>query len=173
MKRRVVKYTSVCFPLLMVFGLMMCPGCASIICGDSKTITISSIPDGANYSIMGKDGKEIHRGTTPDTLTLKRGRGFFKAGDYSIKISKPGCKEYNMEMKQDLNPWYLFGNIHIGGLIGWVIVDPITGAMWDPHDVNAALDCETSFLDPNLRYPKILNLNELHKTMNTQVVRIN
>lgn len=26
--------------------------------------------------------------------------------------------------------WYLVGNIFIGGLIGWLIVDPLTGAMW-------------------------------------------
>jgi hypothetical protein len=26
--------------------------------------------------------------------------------------------------------WYLVGNFFFGGLIGWLIIDPLTGAMW-------------------------------------------
>lgn len=31
--------------------------------------------------------------------------------------------------------WYAVGNLFIGGLVGWLIVDPATGAMWtlDPQ----------------------------------------
>jgi len=37
--------------------------------------------------------------------------------------------------------WYIAGNILVGGLIGWFIVDPITGAMWnlEPENVEMAL----------------------------------
>ncbi len=44
--------------------------------------------------------------------------------------------------------WYLLGNLFIGGLIGWLIVDPATGAMYtlSSDTVNAQLASETSFL---------------------------
>jgi len=34
--------------------------------------------------------------------------------------------------------WYLAGNIVFGGIAGWLIVDPLTGAMWrlSPKEVN-------------------------------------
>ena len=36
--------------------------------------------------------------------------------------------------------WYIGGNILVGGLIGWFIVDPLTGAMYTlPKEVNADL----------------------------------
>ncbi|MCG2921469.1 hypothetical protein KZ305_25620, partial [Escherichia coli] len=45
-----------------------------------------------------------------------------------------------MQVKSRLNGWY-FGNIIFGGLIGILVVDPMTGAMFtlSPKDVNAVL----------------------------------
>jgi hypothetical protein len=43
----------------------------------------------------------------------------------------------------------LAGNFLFGGLIGWIIVDPISGAMWTlkPENINADLRQSLSFND--------------------------
>lgn len=38
-----------------------------------------------------------------------------------------------MPLQANLNPWY-FGNLLFGGFIGFLIVDPATGAMWKIED---------------------------------------
>ena len=36
------------------------------------------------------------------------------------------------QIRPQFNPWYV-GNVVVGGLIGLVIVDPLTGAVWNLH----------------------------------------
>ncbi|MDP2932712.1 MAG: hypothetical protein Q8N81_01105, partial [bacterium] len=40
--------------------------------------------------------------------------------------------------------WYGGGNIIIGGLIGWVIVDPLTGGMYKIEDTSVCLMANSS-----------------------------
>ena len=83
----------------------------------------------------------MHTGTTPMTVTLKRGAGYFKAESYTVKVSKEGYTPKDITVTGSVNGWYV-ANILFGGLIGLLIVDPITGAMYDltPETVNATLD---------------------------------
>jgi hypothetical protein len=86
---------------------------------------------------------------SPATATLKKGDGYFKAASYKIRIEKSGYKPQEIELKSSLNfGWYLIGNIFIGGLLGWLVVDPLTGAMWtlSPDKVDAKLGMEGSSL---------------------------
>lgn len=50
-------------------------GCASILSGSTQTLTFKSVPDTANITITNKAGEKVHAGTTPVTVTLKRGNG--------------------------------------------------------------------------------------------------
>jgi len=40
-----------------------------------------------------------------------------------------------------VSAWYVAGNFVFGGLIGWLIVDPLTGGMWtiSPENVDASM----------------------------------
>lgn len=173
MKKRAVPCGHVCIVLLILAGSLLCSGCASIVSKSIYEVQVNSNPSGANYSIMDHEGQVIKIGTTPDVVPLKAGRGWFQAGDYAIVLSKPGCNSHSMQIKQNLDPWYLFGNILIGGLVGWVIVDPITGAMWTIEDVHATLDCEQSLSDSDVHQSNILRLDEVPETLHSQMVRIN
>jgi hypothetical protein len=44
------------------------------------------------------------------------------------------------------NGWYIAGNLVFGGLIGWFIVDPFNGAMYNlsPETIDAPLPAKTS-----------------------------
>jgi hypothetical protein len=47
--------------------------------------------------------------------------------DKNVELQR--VRKQNVDLKASMNPWYI-GNIIFGGLIGLVIVDPLTGAMW-------------------------------------------
>ena len=116
-------------------------GCATIISGTSDTVTVKSAPEGAQISITNRAGEKIHTGTTPATVTLKRGAGYFKSEAYQIVIEKDGFKPYQFVLAGQVSGWYV-ANILFGGLIGLLVVDPITGAMYrlTPESTDVVLE---------------------------------
>ena len=83
----------------------------------------------------------MHSGTTPLTVTLKKGRGYFKPESYVVRFAKEGFQTREITVQGAINGWY-FGNILFGGLIGMLAVDPSTGAMYtlQPKAVTATLE---------------------------------
>lgn len=120
--------------------------CASIINGDKQVISVQSRPSEANITVFDKTGLAIGGGTTPATMTLKRGDGFFSAAKYIVRLEKDGYTSRDIPVIGKISGWYIGGNIFFSGLIGWLIVDPATGGMWtlDPEEVRAELSSEES-----------------------------
>jgi hypothetical protein len=116
-------------------------GCATIVSRGSQTITVTSVPEAANVSIVNVGGTAVHSGLTPMTVTLKKGRGYFKPETYTVRFAKEGFQQREVTVRGQVNGWY-FGNIIFGGLIGMLAVDPATGAMYTltPKAVGATLD---------------------------------
>ena len=86
---------------------------------------------------------------TPAVAVLRKGDGFFRGASYRVRIEKQGYKPQEVVLTSSLNAgWYLLGNIIIGGLVGWLIVDPLTGGMWtlSPDKVSANLASDAAFL---------------------------
>ncbi len=108
-------------------------GCASIVDGGNKPVTISSSVPAAKFEIKNRGGTVVHSGKTPQTVSLSRGAGYFKKERYSVVMNKEGYEESSGVLEPTLSGWY-FGNILIGGLIGMLIVDPATGAMYKLPD---------------------------------------
>ncbi len=121
-------------------GVLALSGCASIFNGKTQTVTIHSVPVGATASVVNKAGENVHVGTTPVTLTLMRGAGYFKPEVYTVSLSKDGYARKDLTITGSLSGWYI-GNILFGGLIGMLAVDPVTGAMYTfPESVSGTLD---------------------------------
>lgn len=115
---------------LMVIPTFFCCNCATIFSGGRPNdVSLVSTPSGANVVITKESGEEVYRGVTPATTTLKRSKGYFSAQNYVAKFSKKGYPTQTVALTPSMNPWYA-GNILFGGLIGLLIVDPATGAMW-------------------------------------------
>lgn len=116
-----------------VASLMFLCGCASIISKSQRPVTITSSPQGAKVTLSKENGVAVHTGETPMTVTLETSRGFFKKAKYKIEASKPGYEMATSSVAAEINGWY-FGNLLFGGVIGMLIVDPATGAMWRLED---------------------------------------
>lgn len=143
MTRRHILVALVAGPLSLLLA-----GCASIIKGGDQQVQLKSEPSDARVVIVdAREGKEIHQGATPLTVTLKRGAGYFKKARYRVSIEKPGYQKEEIAIEGSPGGWYIGGNLLFGGLIGYLIVDPATGAMWtlDPEDVMITLKRPSSF----------------------------
>jgi hypothetical protein len=125
---------------LAISSILLLTACASIVSKSSWPISINSSPSEAKISIKDKKGIEIYTGNTPATLKLKSGAGFFSKARYQVTFEKVGYEKKIVPVEFKLNGWY-FGNIILGGPLGLLIIDPVTGAMFQ---------LETEFLNETL-----------------------
>jgi hypothetical protein len=128
---------------MLTIGLLlfMFSSCASIIKGGDQVMNIKTDPAQAKCVISNlRSGQEVANVTTPSATILKKGDGYFSKGSYKISCEKEGYEKKDVSLEGNLSGCYI-GNIVFGGLIGWFIVDPITGAMWnlEPENVDLTL----------------------------------
>jgi len=115
--------------------------CASIIRGSKENFVFSSNPQGATLEIFDKNNTAVAKLTTPAQIALKKGAGFFSGQSYTAKVTKEGYKPSSFRIDNDLNIGaYLVGNIVFVGILGYVIIDPLTGAMWNLEASNVTTD---------------------------------
>lgn len=107
-------------------------GCASIISGTTQEVAIRTTP-GARFVVINDSGSQVASGEVGEssvaTMKLVRGASYFTPHSYKVKLSKPGHRPAMVNIDSGINGWY-FANIAIGGLVGMVVVDPLTGAMF-------------------------------------------
>lgn len=123
--------------LFIAATIALSSGCASIVSDSSYPVAITSEPSGASFTITNKTGTIVHNGQTPATVTLKSGAGYFAKASYILTFSKEGFDDQVVNVTSSMDGWYI-GNIVFGGLIGLLIVDPATGAMYKLPETTAA-----------------------------------
>ncbi|HOV63617.1 MAG TPA: hypothetical protein PLG43_07025 [Spirochaetia bacterium] len=129
--------------IVIGFSILAVVGCATIVKGSDETVSFQSEPEGAAISVYDADGFMVAEGITPITIPLPKGSGYFQAAKYRIVFETPGYAKKEIWIKGSLESgWYIAGNFLIGGILGWLIIDPLSGAMWTlkPATVNARLD---------------------------------
>lgn len=130
---------------------MAMTGCASIVGDKDQSISINSTPSQAQVLITDETSREVYAGETPTTVQLRKSDGsYFGGKSYTVQISKEGFQNRSMSISASPNGWYIGGNLVFGGLIGWLIVDPLTGAMYNlsPDQINTTLG-ETAVSNAN------------------------
>lgn len=113
-------------------------GCASIVSESSYPVRVTSnVP--AQFEVRNEDGESVHNGTTPAQITLEASSGYMDGESYTVEYNAPGYQKGFSTVDSSIDGWY-WGNIGFGGLIGWFLVDPATGAMFKlPSSTSATL----------------------------------
>jgi len=159
--------------MLAIAAPSLFSGCATIVSKTAYPVYIHTTPAGADISITDKKGKEVYKGQSPAHVKLNSGAGFFAKAEYQVKISSPGFTEKVVPINYKINGWY-FGNLLLGGVIGMLIVDPATGAMWkiaDPVvDETLVKSTATTSTNPTLN---IVDIKDVSKEVKSQLVRVN
>jgi hypothetical protein len=146
--------------------------CATIFGKSSYPFTVTTDPAGADVIITNKKGKEIFKGKSPATVTLKSGAGYFSRAEYQVKLNSPGFQEHILPVNFKMNGWY-FGNLLIGGVLGMLIIDPISGAMWklETKDIDTSLTPSnaSAINSPTL---KIIDIKDFPESQKKDLVKI-
>ena len=118
--------------LSIAFLVVALSGCATIFAGTDQSVTLNSTP-AAHVVVKANTGQVLFEGQAPATVKLP------KKNTYSVEVSLQGYQTQTVPITQSFNALYL-ANILCGGLVG-LIIDPITGAMWnlEPNEINITM----------------------------------
>jgi len=105
-------------------------GCATIVHSGPRAIPVASSPPGAKVSIYDRSNTLVLTNTAPFVAQLPVKFGYFKAQTYRLEFALPGHAPAVVNLDSRVSGWY-FANLAFGGLLGMLIVDPLTGAMFN------------------------------------------
>ena len=130
----------VVFAFTFALACVLVSGCSSIVDGGKKSVKINSDPTGAKFTIYNAKGTVVDCETTPAKIKLTRSQGYFNGEEYKLVFEAPGFYTGEAFVKAKIDGWY-FGNILFGGLIGLLVVDPLTGSMYtlSPRELHYTL----------------------------------
>ncbi|MFT5059318.1 MAG: hypothetical protein ACI89E_002101 [Planctomycetota bacterium] len=133
--------------LLIIFLLALLSSCASIVSDSDYPVTFNTEPAGGAISITNENGTHVYEGSTPTTINLEAGNGYFNGETYTVIASLEGFDPVTATLDSTMDGWFI-GNLIFGGLLGILIIDPATGAMWKLEDTF------TVNMDPNANPPE-------------------
>ncbi|WP_457571549.1 PEGA domain-containing protein [Desulfovulcanus sp.] len=159
----------VCQTLGVLLFVAVLTGCASIVSKSEYPVSISSNPEEAEITIVNRAEETVFKGKTPATVVLKAGAGFFKGENYTVTFKKDGYATHTAQIKRGVDGWYIVGNLIFGGVVGWLIVDPATGAMWTLKNLHVDLAPQTSL---NQNQIHIVTINDIPEQLRSKMIRI-
>ena len=156
---------------ILMSTTILLSSCASIVSKSSYPITINSAPSEAKIVIKDKKGIQIFAGQTPATIKLKAGSGFFGKARYQVTFNKNGYDTKTVPVEFKLDGWY-FGNLLLGGVLGMLIIDPATGAMYklDTEFLNETLMQSTASIEN--KELKVYTMNEIPTEWSSHLVEV-
>jgi hypothetical protein len=165
----------------LAFGIvgagLFAGGCASIVNGGDREISIATQPPGATASVRKSGGNimdVVAVEKTPCTISLDPKKGYFSGQSYTLRLELQGYKATEVELTPKMSGWY-WGNLVLGGLIGMLAVDPATGAMWNiaPDKIDRKLASGQSALIKNKTGFVVVLESELTPAERQHMVRLN
>lgn len=158
--------------------------CATLFTRSKYDVRLNSYPQNATFKVVDAKGRLVATGTTPATVRLKAGGGFFKRGKYLVSLNKSGYYPVESIISSEYDANNLL-NLFSWGLYGFAL-DGYTGAMWkfgdgysvtlDPKAVDVPRNVETTpppsnnnNNNQNQNQNQNNNNNTISNTNNTQV----
>ena len=158
--------------LVVTAGAVVLAGCASIVSKSEYPVAITSNPIGADFVVKRKNGVPVASGVTPATIVLPASEGYFQPAKYTIEDKRKGVMQ-SVPLTAKIDGWY-FGNLLFGGvIIGMLIVDPATGAMWRLNDTAVATFQQTADSTSGQRALRIVNIDKVPMKYRGQLLALN
>lgn len=153
--------------------LLFLSGCATILSRSNWPVSVRSNPEGARVVIRNKKGLEVFNNSTPAILKLRSGSGYFGKESYTVTISLEGYSSKTINLECKINGWY-FGNILIGGILGMLVIDPATGAMYrlKTNDIYENMNLKSASEGTTIQNLIIEDLKEVPVSWNEHLVKL-
>jgi hypothetical protein len=153
-------------------GALLLPSCASIFNRSLQPVKVTSEPSGLSYSVKDSEGQTVGSGITPGELNLKTSPGYFHGASYTFTFSKGKKVLGTKTLDARVSGWY-FGNILIGGVIGMVVIDPLTGSMYTlPDDVHFNGQTVANVSHPQAGSLALVSIDQLTPGQRDRLVRL-
>jgi len=112
--------------------------------------------------------------TTPFIAQLSTKYGYFKGQDYRLVFEMPGHPTAEVNLTSSVSGWY-FANLVFGGVIGMLIVDPLTGAMFNlsPEKIDQTLTATQASVIRDRTGFSVVLASQITEQQRTQMVRVN
>ena len=129
-----------CLFVCVLLGSGGLVSCATVLHSGPEPVTITSEPPEAHVTITNLRTQQLLvRANTPVVTPLARHGGYMRPARYQIVVEKPGYQPYVILLEAELEKQY-FGNFVLGGPLGLLVIDPLTGAMYAlPSRIHAVL----------------------------------
>jgi hypothetical protein len=149
-------------------------GCATIVHGGPRPIAVASTPAGATVAVYDRDNTLVEKNTTPFVAKLPTQYGYFKSQTYRLVFELPGHAPAEVKLESSVSGWY-FCNLVFGGLIGMLIVDPLTGAMYNlsPEKIEQPLSPNQAQLTRNGNGFLVVLASQATEHERAEMVRVN
>jgi hypothetical protein len=160
--------------IVIVAATVFTSGCASIVHSGPRSIPIASTPPGATVSIYDRSNNAVSVNTTPFVASLPTRYGYFKGQTYRIVFEMPGYAKAETKLEPSVSGWY-FANLVFGGLLGMLIVDPITGAMYNltPEKIEQPLTSAQAGIIRNGDGMMVILVSQATENERAAMVRVN
>jgi hypothetical protein len=160
--------------LIITALIVTLSSCASIVSRSWYPVSFESEPSQAQITVTDRNGKQLFSGKTPKVLELKSSAGFFKRASYIVIFNKPGFAERKIALTATVNGWY-FGNLLFGGILGFLVIDPATGAMYrlKTQDVRETLDPDpASSTAAHATTLRVYDINDIPAALRSKMERV-
>ena len=149
-------------------------GCATIVHGGPRPISVASTPAGAKVSIYDRSNTLVQTNTTPFIAKLPTRYGYFQGQNYRLVFEMPAHATAEVKLQSSLSGWYL-GNVIFGGVIGMLIVDPLTGAMFNlsPEKIDQTLTASQAEVIRDRTGFLVVLTSEITERERAEMVRVN
>ncbi|MEH6559135.1 MAG: hypothetical protein V7459_09710 [Oceanicoccus sp.] len=156
--------------IILAVSISALTGCSSIVSTSDYPVAIHSSPSGASFEIVNRTGLTVHSGITPAIITLDSSAGYFKGETYTLTLNRDGYESKIYTLNSSIDGWY-WGNLLLGGVLGMLIIDPATGAMYSlPESVDISLDPQSVAIDQGTL--TITSIDALSPEQKNQLVQI-
>ena len=116
------------FPIILMLGLA---GCATILSKSRYSFSVTANEPDTIVKVYDGEGAFVKEAKTPGTIELDAHAGMFSPASYRFVFAKPGFENVEGAATAQVDPCYWFNCIGVYPLLlGMLLVDPISGAMW-------------------------------------------
>lgn len=158
----------------VIAASVLLSGCASIVHGGPRSVPVASSPPGAKVSIYDRSHALVSTNTTPFIATLPTKYGYFKGQSYRLVFEMPGYASSEVNLESSVSGWY-FGNLLVGGLIGMLVVDPLTGSMFNlsPEKIEQPLNTAQADAVHSRNEVMVVLLSQTTEAERARMVKVN
>lgn len=155
--------------LIVASSLLLFSSCASILSQSSYPVYVNSNPSNASLSVRNSEGEIVFQGETPATVKLDASEGFFAPASYSFEITLAGYTTKIRTVNATIDPYY-FLNLLGPNVLGLLVIDPLTGAMWQLRSdyIIEELDAQTAANEEEVF--KIMLLEDIPQELRAEMI---